>query len=69
LIDLNRANAARASVYEAQGKRDLAITDLRMAAGLTPKTVFETLAQAGAKKRIEELSKRDPCGVGGRDCL
>jgi tetratricopeptide (TPR) repeat protein len=61
--------ASRASVYEAQGKRDLAIADLRRATGLEPKNAFETLAQASAKKRIDELAKRNPCGDAGRDCL
>ena len=76
LNDLNRAieidgakianYAARASVYEAQGKLDLAINDLRKAAELKPKTIFDTLPQAGAKQRAEQLAKRTPCGPAGR---
>jgi tetratricopeptide (TPR) repeat protein len=55
--------ATRASVYEAQGKLDLAIDDLRKAAELKPKSVFDTLAQAAARQRADELAKRAPCGV------
>ena len=55
----------RARVYEAQGKNDLAIADLRKATGFSPRTVFEALAQADAKKRIEQLNKAIPCTSSG----
>jgi Tfp pilus assembly protein PilF len=57
---------ARASVYEAQGKTDLASMDLRKAAALPPKSAFDTLAQAEAKRRVERLTKQIPCGGGAR---
>ena len=41
----------RASVYEAQGKGDIAMADLRKATSLAPRSIFDTMAQAGAKKR------------------
>jgi len=56
---------ARASVYEAQGKTDLASVDLRKAAALPAKSAFDTLAQAEAKRRVERLTKQIPCGGGG----
>jgi hypothetical protein len=56
-------------VYEAQGKSDLAVADLRKATTLAPKNIFDTVAQAGAKKRIDELAKRVPCGAADRNCL
>ena len=71
LDDLNRAidtaaniasYSARASVYEAEGKGDLALADLRKAAELKPKTVFDALSQASAKQRAQQLGKRLPCG-------
>jgi Tfp pilus assembly protein PilF len=55
----------RAGVYEAQGKTDLAIADLRTATQFAPRTVFETLAQAEAKKRISRLTKATPCPSAG----
>jgi hypothetical protein len=61
--------ARRASVYEAQGKSDLAIVDLRKTTSLAPKNIFDTVAQAGAKKRIDELAKHVPCGAADRNCL
>jgi tetratricopeptide (TPR) repeat protein len=81
LSDLSRAIAidsakiehyfVRASVYEAQGKIELALADLHKAIDLKPKTVFDTLAQATAKKHADELAKRAPCGTPGRNlnCL
>ena len=62
MTDLNRAIAidggsiesysTRASVYDAEGEDQLAIADLRTAANLKPKNIFDALAQASAKKRI-----------------
>ena len=84
LADLDRAIAleggkiptyyARASVYEAQGKMDLATSDLRKAAELQPKNVFDILAQADAKRRLQAIDKGTPCGSagaesGGAKCL
>jgi tetratricopeptide (TPR) repeat protein len=76
LADLNRAIEAdgtkvltyttRASVYEAQGKTDLASLDLRKAVALPPKSPFDALAQAEAKRRVEHLTKQVPCGGGVR---
>jgi tetratricopeptide (TPR) repeat protein len=60
------AHAARAGVYEAQGKAELAIAELRKATEVTPRNVFDGLTQANIKKRIEELGKRNPCGGAGR---
>ena len=50
---------------EAQGKNDLAIADLRKATAFKPRTVFESLAQADAKKRIEQLNRAIPCTSSG----
>jgi tetratricopeptide (TPR) repeat protein len=55
----------RAQVHEAQGNADRAIADFRRATQLTPQSAFDALAQTDAKKRIEQLSKRVPCGGAG----
>jgi tetratricopeptide (TPR) repeat protein len=77
LDDLGRANSlretiegyvARAAVYEAQGKIDKAASDYRRATELKPLNVFETLAQAESKKKVDQLSKRVPCSKDGT-CL
>jgi tetratricopeptide (TPR) repeat protein len=74
LEDLNRAietgasiasYSARASVYEAQGKGDLAMADLHKAAELKPKSVFDAISQANARQRAQQLGKRLPCGSAG----
>jgi hypothetical protein len=39
--------------------------DLRKAADLKPKTVFDAMAQTNAKQRAQQLSKRLPCGSAG----
>jgi hypothetical protein len=66
---LNSGNAegyyARAQLREQQGKLDLAIGDLRTAVEIQPKTVFEAMAQAEARKRIEQLARRNACGDAG----
>jgi tetratricopeptide (TPR) repeat protein len=84
MSDLDRAIAldgssvesyfGRAGVFEAQGKAERAIVDLRKAIDLKPKNVFEALAQTDAKKRIEQFEKRVPCGgagstAAGESCL
>jgi tetratricopeptide (TPR) repeat protein len=77
LDDLNKANAlretvegyvARAGVYEAQNKVDLATNDYRRATQLKALNVFEGLAQAQSKQKVEQLSKRIPCTKDGT-CL
>jgi hypothetical protein len=43
-------------------RRRLGAGDLRKAAELKPKTVFDALSQASAKQRAQQLGKRLPCG-------
>jgi tetratricopeptide (TPR) repeat protein len=71
LDDLTRAIAhretvegyfARAKIYEAQSKFDKATDDFRHATQLTATSVFDVLAQAASKQKIQQLSKRVPCG-------
>jgi hypothetical protein len=38
---------------------------MRMAAKNPPKTIFDTMAQNDAKKRVQALAKRIPCGHSG----
>ena len=73
--DLDRAIAqkqtvesyfARAKVYEAQNNPKKATDDFRHATELTPGSVFDALAQAESKRKIQELSKRLPCGSGAQ---
>ena len=52
---------ARATIYEAQNQVDMATRDYRRATELTAKNVFDILAQAQSKKKVEQLSKRVPC--------
>jgi tetratricopeptide (TPR) repeat protein len=75
LADLDQAIAqeervesyyARAQIYETQGNADRAVADFRKAIELAPKGVFDAVAQASAKKRIEQLSKQVPCAGAGR---
>ncbi len=64
---------ARGRLYQDQGKAELATDDFRKATELRAKTVFDTLAQADARKRLEMLGKQTPCrGAGegpGATCL
>jgi tetratricopeptide (TPR) repeat protein len=64
---------ARGGIHETQGERDLAIADFRKAIELQPKTFFNTVAQAEAKKHMLALDKQIPChrtGLGpGETCL
>jgi len=55
---------ARAQVYETKGDADRAVADFRKATELSPKGLFDVVAQAAAKKRIEQLGKRLPCSPG-----
>src|SRR5215470_2122196 len=63
----------RGGIHETQGERDLAIADFRKAIELQPKTFFDTVAQAQAKKHVLALDKQIPChrtGSGpGETCL
>jgi len=56
----------RAQIYETQGETDRAIADFRKATVLAPKGLFDAIAQANAKRRIEQLGKSIPCGSSGR---
>src|SRR5262249_21733527 len=56
----------RAQIYEAQGNSERAVADFRKATELPPKGLFDAIAQARAKKQIEQLGKRIPCGSSGR---
>jgi tetratricopeptide (TPR) repeat protein len=57
---------ARAKVHEAQNNPKKATDDFRRATQLTPAGVFDVLAQAESKRKIQELSKRLPCGGSGQ---
>jgi tetratricopeptide (TPR) repeat protein len=57
---------ARAKIYEAQNNPKKATDDFRRATELKPAGVFDVLAQAESKRKIQELSKRAPCGGGGQ---
>jgi tetratricopeptide (TPR) repeat protein len=57
---------ARAKIYELRNDVPNATADFRRATELKPKGIFDLLAQAEAKKRIQSLSKRVPCGNTGR---
>ena len=54
----------RAKVYEALNKPDKAAENYRRATELAPISVFDLLAQAESKRKIQEFSKRVPCGGG-----
>jgi len=57
---------ARAKVHEALNNPKKATDDFRRATQLTPTSVFDVLAQAESKRKIQELSKRLPCGDSGQ---
>jgi tetratricopeptide (TPR) repeat protein len=57
---------ARAKIHELQSDVPHATADFRRATELKPKGVFDLVAQAEAKKHIQQLSKRLPCGSAGR---
>jgi tetratricopeptide (TPR) repeat protein len=80
LDDLNKAIAqhetvevyfARAKIYEAQNKLDKAADDYRRAIELPAATAFDVLAQAAAKQKTQQISKKVPCGnsTGAGTCL
>jgi tetratricopeptide (TPR) repeat protein len=56
---------ARGKIYEVQGDVPRATSDFRRSTELKPKGVFDLLAQAEAKKRIQQMTKRVPCGNAG----
>jgi tetratricopeptide (TPR) repeat protein len=53
---------ARAKIYEAQNNIDKATDDFRRATQLAATSVFDVLAQAESKQKIQQLTKRIPCG-------
>jgi tetratricopeptide (TPR) repeat protein len=55
---------ARAAIYEAQNKIDKATGDYKSATQLAPSSVFDIVAQNQSKQKIQQLSKRIPCGSG-----
>jgi tetratricopeptide (TPR) repeat protein len=57
---------ARATAYEAKGDLDKATDDYRSATQMTPANVFDIAAQTQSKLKIQQLSKRTPCGSSGR---
>lgn len=77
--DLDRAIAqretveglfARAKAHEALNHADKATEDFRKATQLAPSSVFDVLAQAESKRKVQELTKKVPCGTGqGGTCL
>ena len=80
LDDLNKAIAlhesvevyfARAKLYETQNKLDKAADDYRRATQLPAVTAFDVLAQAAAKQKTQQFSKRVPCvnSTGAGTCL
>jgi len=53
---------ARARVHEAQNNFDKATDDYRRATQLPAAGVFDVLAQAAARQKIQQLPKKVPCG-------
>jgi multidrug resistance efflux pump len=59
-------------IYEAQSDFDKATEDYRRATQLAPAGVFDVLAQNEARQKIQQLSKKVPCGntpAAGGTCL
>lgn len=56
---------ARAGAYKAKGDLDKATGDYRSATQMNPANVFDAAAQAQSKLKIQQLSKRIPCGSSG----
>jgi tetratricopeptide (TPR) repeat protein len=52
----------RAKIYEAQNSVDKATNDFRRATQLAPGSAFDLVAQAESKQKLQQLSKRVPCG-------
>jgi tetratricopeptide (TPR) repeat protein len=72
--DLDQAVAKRESVetyiargrtYEARNDTARASSDFRHALQLPPKNIFDIAAQAIVRQKVEQLSKRIPCGSPG----
>jgi tetratricopeptide (TPR) repeat protein len=75
LDDLGRAIAqretvegyfARAKIHEAQNDVGKAASDYKRATELAATSVFDRLAQAESKQKVQQLSKRIPCGHSAR---
>ncbi len=75
LDDLSRAIAqretvegyfARAKVHEAQNDVGKATSDYQRATELNATSVFDRLAQAESKQKVQQLSKKIPCGNSAR---
>jgi tetratricopeptide (TPR) repeat protein len=60
---------ARGQLFEAQGKLDQAVADLRKAIELKPNNIFEITAQTVAKGRLEALARNNSCGKDDQRCL
>jgi len=61
---------ARARAYEGRNDPARAAADYRHAASLAPRGVFDTIAQAQAREKVKQLSKKVPCGGGAEStCL
>jgi tetratricopeptide (TPR) repeat protein len=56
---------ARATAYEAKGDLDKATGDYRSATQMAPANVFDVAAQNQSKLKIQQLSRRAPCGGSG----
>jgi Tfp pilus assembly protein PilF len=56
---------ARGRAYEASNDAARAASDFRHALQLAPQGIFNVAAQAAFKQKVEQLSKRVPCGSSG----
>lgn len=56
---------ARGRAFEAKDDAARATSDFRHAIELAPKNVFDVVAQAAVKQKVDLLSKRIPCGRSG----
>jgi tetratricopeptide (TPR) repeat protein len=57
---------ARAQIYEHKNDVPHATADFRRDAELKPGGLFDLIAQIEARKQVQQLSKRLPCGSSGR---
>jgi hypothetical protein len=58
----------RAKIHEAQNKLEKALEDYRRATEIAADSVFDTLAQAEALQKVQQLAKKVPCRGAGT-CL
>jgi tetratricopeptide (TPR) repeat protein len=56
---------ARGRAYEASNEPERAASDFRHALQFPPKNVFDVAAQTVIKQKVNQLSKRIPCGTAG----